>query len=232
MSRYRALIVEDDEATREMLRAILTEDGYTAHTAVSVSEGLSEAERLKPELIVLDRVLPDGDGLQLCLKFRENPLLSRTPVLMLTAKAEVSDRILGLRLGADDYLTKPFNTDELRARISALMRRREGGGKGIAPCVLVSGPLKLNLSSRVVTVRSRDIELTNKEFELLRVFMENPDRVLTRDFLLEAVWDIHVEIVSSKMIDVTVMNLRRKLGAPGSNIVAVRSFGYKFLPLA
>lgn len=229
MTRYRALVVEDDEATREMLKAILVEDGYATHTEPTIQGGLVAAARLKPDLIILDRVLPDGDGLQLCLKFREDSLLRGTPVLMLTAKTDVSDKILGLRMGADDYLAKPFNTDEFRARVAAVMRRKTDATL-VEPQTVSVGPIMMNMRSRVVTVRNRVIGLTNKEFDLLRVLITNPDKVLTRDFLLEAVWGIYVEVVSTKMIDVTVMNLRRKMGPSSANIVAVRSFGYKFQP--
>ncbi len=226
MAKNSVLVVEDDEATREMVKAVLDEDGYCVYAAASIAEGLRLARERKPGLAVLDRLLPDGDGIQLCLKLKADPALAGILVLMLTGQGRVEDRVLGLRLGADDYLAKPFSTSELSARAAALIRRKDG----VPPRSLAAGSLRMDLAGRTVAVGKRPLALTNMEFDLLRAFMEKPGEVLTRESLLETVWDAHAAPVVAKTVDMTVMSLRRKLGVLGESVVAVRGLGYKFLP--
>ena len=209
---------------REMVKAAFKEAGHIVCSAASIAECQKALDANKPDFIVLDRGLPDGDGLQLCLSLKKDPLFKSIPILMLTGKAEVADKILGLRFGADDYLAKPFDIDELRARVDAIVRRIYGN---MSPRLALCG-ITMDIKARTVTLKDHPLELTNREFTLLRVFMENPNAVLTREFLIAAVWN-NTELAGSKVVDVTVMNLRRKLGDEGSPICAVRSLGYKFV---
>lgn len=224
MKQLNILIVEDDELNREMVKAAFEEDGHLVAGAASIKECRAMLKQSRPDLFILDRGLPDGDGLQLCIILKKDSLFKATPVLMLTGKSEVTDKILGLRYGADDYLTKPFDVEELRARVGAIARRVYGD----TTAELTRCGITMDLKARTVTLKKQSLELTNKEFDLLRVFMDNPNAVLTRESLIAAAWE-GAELVNSKVVDVTVMNLRRKLGGTESPISAVRSFGYKFI---
>lgn len=226
MAEYTVLVVDDDEKIREMVRAVMEGDGYCVYSAPTLGEGRRLALEKKPTVAILDRILPDGDGMQLCLQLRDDPSMSGLMVIMLTGKNQPVDRVLGLKFGADDYLAKPFEISELSARVAALIRRRHGNvGRGP---VLAAGRLKMNLNERTVACGERNLPLTNMEFDLLRVLMEKPGEVLTREQLLETVWDAHVTPVIPKTVDVTVMTLRRKLGPLSGYIAAVRGIGYKF----
>lgn len=224
MKQLTILVTEDDKLNAEMLKAAFQEDGHIVHIAASIAECRKALKAGKPDIIVLDRGLPDGDGLQLCLDLKGDPSFKTIPVIMLTGKAEVTDRILGLRFGADDYLAKPFDIDELRARVDAIIRRVYGN---MSSRLTLCG-ITLDVKARTVTLKEEQLELTSREFALLRVFMETPDTALTRESLIAAAWN-GAELASSKVVDVTVMNLRRKLGGEGCPIRAVRSFGYKFV---
>lgn len=224
MKQLIILILEDDRFNREMVKAAFEEDGHIVNAVASISEFRKILGTNKPDVIVLDRGLPDGDGIQLCLAIKKDPLLRSIPVLMLTGKSEVADKILGLRFGADDYLSKPFDIEELRARVDALVRRVYGSLSSI----LTRCGITMDIKARTVTLRDQPLELTSREFALLRVFLENPNTVLTRDALISSVWK-GTKLTSLKVIDVTIMNLRRKLGNEESPICAVRSFGYKFI---
>lgn len=227
MKKLTLLVVEDDNMNREMVKAAFQEDGHRVCSAATIAECRKVLEKDKPDIIILDRGLPDGDGLQLCLSLKRDSLFKAIPIIMLTGKSEVTDKILGLRYGADDYLAKPFDIEELRARVDAVARRVYGN---ISSGFTVRG-ITMDLKARAATLNDRQLELTNKEFDLLRIFMENPDTILSRDFLIASVWS-DTKLANSKVVDVTVLNLRRKLGAAGDSICAVRSFGYKFLSAA
>lgn len=224
MKQLTIFIVEDDKLNREMVKAAFQEDGHIVHSAASIGECREILQTNKPDIIVLDRGLPDGDGIQLCLTLKKDPVFRSIPILMLTGKSDVTDKIIGLRFGADDYLTKPFDIEELRARIDAVVRRVYGS---LASKMTRCG-ITMDIKARTVTRKDQPIELTGREFGLLRIFMENPDTVLTRESLIAAVWG-DAKPISTKVVDVTVMNLRRKLGGEGSPISAIRSFGYKFV---
>lgn len=224
MKQLTILIVEDDKLNMEMVKAAFKEDGHIVYPAASIRECRKVLEVNKPDIIVLDRGLPDGDGIQLCLSLKKDPVFKTVPILMLTGKAEVEDKILGLRFGADDYLSKPFDIEELRARVDAIVRRVYGN---MSSKPTLCG-ITLDVKARTVVLKDEPLELTNREFALLRVFMENPDTVLTREALISTVWN-GAKLTSSKVVDVTVMNLRRKLGGEESPICAVRSSGYKFV---
>ena len=223
MKKITILAVDDEEPNREMLETAFHQDGHFVYTAQSIRDARKALEAGKPDIIILDRGLPDGDGLQLCLTLREDSILKDIPILMLTGKSEVTDKIPGLRYGADDYLVKPFDIDELRARVGAIIRRVYGE----MTATLASAGITVDLKARAVTLNKQPVAITSREFALLRVFMENPNTVLSHDSLIAKVWS-DTELASTKVVDVTVMNLRRKLGGEGSPICSVRSCGYKF----
>ena len=176
--------------------------------------------------MILDRNLPDGDGVDLLAEIRADDKLSATPIIILTAKKDVADKVMGLRTGADDYVAKPFNTEELVARVGALLRRT---GKSTEPAKLEAAGIKLDGESRKTWVGNKEIALSAKEFDLLWFLIFRKNRVLTRDFLLQHVWGYDAGVdLTTKVIDVTLSHLKQKLGAPAEKIVAVRGFGYRF----
>ncbi|MER7762067.1 response regulator transcription factor [Streptomyces sp. NPDC097619] len=228
--QQRILIVDDEPAVREALRRSLAFEGYGTETAVDGFEALEKAEGYRPDLIVLDVQMPRMDGLTAARRLRAAGV--RTPVLMLTARDTVGDRVTGLDAGADDYLVKPFELDELFARIRALLRRSsyaaaeapEGTLTGDA---LTFADLRMDLATREVTRGGRAVELTRTEFTLLEMFLAHPRQVLTREQILKTVWGFDFE-PSSNSLDVYVMYLRRKTEAGGEPrlVHTVRGVGY------
>ncbi|AYG81515.1 Response regulator MprA [Streptomyces hundungensis] len=230
----RILIVDDEPAVREALQRSLAFEGYGTEVAVDGLDALTKAEAYRPELIVLDIQMPRMDGLTAARRLRAGG--STTPILMLTARDTVGDRVTGLDAGADDYLVKPFELDELFARIRALLRRSsyvvDAGAAGQdAGNVLTFGDLRMDLSTREVTRGDRVVELTRTEFTLLEMFLAHPRQVLTREQILKAVWGFDFE-PSSNSLDVYVMYLRRKTEAGGEPRVVhtVRGVGYALRP--
>ncbi|TXS55790.1 response regulator transcription factor [Streptomyces sp. t39] len=228
----RILIVDDEPAVREALRRSLAFEGYGTEVAVDGLDALARAEAYRPELIVLDIQMPRMDGLTAARRLRAAG--SRVPILMLTARDTVGDRVTGLDAGADDYLVKPFELDELFARIRALLRRSSYTAAVAAADdedVLAFADLRMNLSTREVTRGSRRVELTRTEFTLLELFLAHPRQVLTREQILKAVWGFDFE-PSSNSLDVYVMYLRRKTEAGGEPrlVQTVRGVGYALRP--
>jgi two-component system response regulator MprA len=221
MDGTRALIVEDDPEVRAALSRALTFEGYEVSTATDGGRGLEEIAKSPPDVVVLDVMMPFVDGLEMCRRLRSRG--DRTPVLMLTALGEVSDRVDGLEAGADDYLVKPFALEELLARIRALLRRSSGDMTE----KLVFSDLEMDLATRAVRRRGRDIELTKTEFDLLEVLMRANGRVATRDQIYRDVWGFDFE-TSSNSLDVYVGYLRRKTEVDGMTrlIHTVRGVGY------
>ena len=203
----RVLVVEDDEAIADVLRRTLRQDGYDVRSAGDGPEALSVADEFVPDLVILDLGLPGLDGIEVCRRLRES---SDVPILILTARSELDDRVVGLDSGADDYIVKPFERQELLARMRALLRRRPPRGSAS----LVVGDLQLNPDTRVVRRGDREIELTNREFELLEYLMRNERLVISRERLLEEVWE-YDPMAMTNTIDVFVSNLRRKLEDEG-----------------
>ncbi len=223
--KAQILVVEDQSATSDLICEVLRAEGYEVQPVNSGSKARESVQRAQPELIILDRGLPDCDGLDLLAELRQKPSLQALPVLVLTAKKAVEDRVLGLKGGADDYLTKPFNTEELVARVEALLRRT---GKGPPPPVQSAGDLRLEIESRKVFLKNKEISLSAKEFDLLWFMLQRRNRVLTRDFLLQHVWGYAEGLnLTTKVVDVTISHLRDKLGAAAAMIVAIRGFGYR-----
>ena len=203
------LVVEDDAEITDVLRRSLRNEGYEVRTAADGIEALDQASAFVPDLVVLDLGLPRLDGTEVCRRLREE---GDVPILMLTARAETEDRVEGLDSGADDYLVKPFERQELLARIRALLRRRPPRGSA----ALAVGDLRLNPDTREVKRGEREIELTNREFELLEYLMRNERLVISRERLLDEVWG-YDPMAATNTIDVFISNLRRKLEAGGEN---------------
>ncbi|MFA6317238.1 MAG: response regulator transcription factor [Elusimicrobiota bacterium] len=223
--KAQILVVEDQPATLDLICDVLKEEGFEIQQAQSLAGARDSIKRAAPELLILDRGLPDGDGLDFVKELRAEPKWGELPVLILTAKKAVEDRVLGLKGGADDYLAKPFNTEELVARVEALLRR---AGKTPPPPAQTVGELKLEFDSRRAFAKGKEVPLSAKEFDLLWFMISNKNRVLTRDFLLQHVWGYEEGLdLTTKVVDVTVSHLREKLGTAGSVITAVRGFGYR-----
>ncbi|MFE2375063.1 response regulator transcription factor [Streptomyces sp. NPDC059398] len=226
--QQRILIVDDEPAVREALRRSLAFEGYGTEVAVDGLDALTKAEPYAPDLIVLDIQMPRMDGLTAARRLRASG--STTPILMLTARDTVGDRVTGLDAGADDYLVKPFELDELFARIRALLRRSSytaTAGEVPDDNVLSFADLRMDLSTREVVRGERRVELTRTEFTLLEMFLAHPRQVLTREQILKAVWGFDFE-PSSNSLDVYVMYLRRKTEAGGEPrlVHTVRGVGY------
>lgn len=216
----RILVIEDDEGILKFLRRGLAYEGYQVDTATDGNAGLAIARNTPPDLVVLDLMLPGIDGLEVCRRLRAG---GPVPIIILTAKDTVNDRVIGLDMGADDYMVKPFNLDELLARIRALLRRSQPS----RPQILRFGDLSLDTGTRQASRGNRSIALTAKEYELLELFMRHPRQVLTRDVIFDRVWgyDFGGE---SNIIEVYIRYLRQKLETEGETrlLHTVRGMGY------
>jgi DNA-binding response OmpR family regulator len=217
------LVVDDERAIRRLLRMYLTDAGFTVAEAATGEEGLEQVRRGGIDLVLLDLMLPGMDGYEVCRRLRETTSL---PVIMLTARGDEANRITGLELGADDYVTKPFSPIEVVARVKAVLRRMQAAEEPDRP--LRAGPVQLEPATRRATLDGREVDLTRLEFDLLAELAAHPRIVYTRERLLEKVWGYEVG-VGGKTVDVHVANLRRKLGED-IGIRAVRGVGYKLDP--
>jgi two-component system, OmpR family, phosphate regulon response regulator PhoB len=221
----RVLVVDDEPDIVALVAYHLAKSGYSVSTATSGPEGLAAARRDKPAIIVLDLMLPGLSGQEVMEQLRGDPSTSGVAVLMLTARREESDRIHGLTLGADDYLTKPFSPQELVLRIGAILRRVKAGREE-SQDVRQVGPLRIDSTAHRVTVDGREVDLTPTEFKLLLLLAERKGRVQPRNLLLEIVWEAAPDI-QTRTVDMHVQRLRAKLGAAGELIETVRGFGYR-----
>jgi len=219
MAEGTALVVEDEDSIAALVRSYLERDGFTVVRARTGKDALDELERRPVRVVVLDIGLPDLDGFEVCRRIRAH---SRVPVLMLTARDEEPDRVTGLELGADDYLTKPFSPRELLARVRAVLRRSEAW---LDEDELALGDVVVRPEAREVRVDGTPVELTCKEFDLLAILLGNPERVLTRELLLDRVWGFAFP-GGTRTVDMHVASLRRKLGRP-ELVRTVRGAGYK-----
>ena len=218
------LVIDDEPELGRLIDYNLTKAGYLVLTARDGESGLAAARKHAPDLVVLDVMMPGLDGWEVCKRLRQEPSTAALPILMLTAKAEESDRVLGLELGADDYLTKPFSVRELAARVKALLRRAEATA---APAeVLKAGPLVIDAGRRSVTAAGKEVVLTTTEFNLLRALAERRGRVVSREDLISLARG-HDATVVDRTVDVHVAALRRKLGKHGELIETVRGVGYR-----
>jgi two-component system phosphate regulon response regulator PhoB len=221
----RVLVVDDEPDLLELVRLSLIEAGFAVDTAGSGQEALEKLQRTAPDLVVLDLMLPDMSGTEVCRWLRGRPEFADLLVLMLTAKSEEVDRVVGFELGADDYVTKPFSPRELVLRVRALLRRRAG-----APAeghVLERDAVRIDLDRHRCYVEGDEVILTAKEFQLLATLMRRPGRVLTRERLLDEIWGSDVT-VTLRTIDTHLKRLREKLGPGGDLIETVRGVGYRF----
>jgi two-component system phosphate regulon response regulator PhoB len=221
----RVLVVDDEPDIVALVAYHLAKSGYAVSTATSGTEGLAIAKRDKPSLVVLDLMLPGLSGYEVMEQLRADPATARMAVLMLTARRDEGDRIQGLSLGADDYLTKPFSPQELVLRVTAILRRVKAGGDDSSGIQQI-GPLKIDSNAHRVTVDGRELDLTPTEFKLLLLLAERKGRVQPRNMLLEIVWEAAPDI-QTRTVDMHVQRLRAKLGDAGSLIETVRGFGYR-----
>ena len=219
------LVVEDESSIASFVSLYLRNAGYTVRTAATGGDALAQAASQEPALIVLDLMLPDIDGIEVCRRIRQR---SDVPILMLTARDEDVDKIIGLEVGADDYLTKPFNPRELVARVKSILRRATPERRERESDVIVHGDLRIDSGRREVTVGETEVQLAPKEFDLLWELLDHRGLVLTRDQLLERVWG-YTFAGDTRTVDVHVRQLRRKLG-DASPIVTVWGVGYKVAP--
>ncbi|WP_018753090.1 response regulator transcription factor [Paenibacillus sanguinis] len=222
--RSGILVIDDDEKITSMLRRGLAFEGYDVFTARNGAEGLSMILSEDPDLIILDVMMPQVDGFEVCRRLREGG--STVPVLMLTAKDEVENRVKGLDTGADDYLVKPFALEELLARVRALLRRKESNGENSSQR-LIFEDVVMDLDSREVMRSGQRLELTAKEFELLHLFMQNPKRLLTRDLIMDKIWGYDYS-GESNVLEVYIAMLRQKTEESGGRriIQTIRGAGY------
>jgi len=221
------LLVEDEEQLGKLVREQFLAAGHSLHLVTTGPAALHAMETSAPDLVILDWMLPGLDGLEVCRRIRARSIV---PILMLTARAEEVDRVLGLEVGADDYLTKPFSMPELLARARALLRRvslmseRAGGEQSTA--VLEVGDLRVDVAGRAAWVSGTAVDLTPKEWDLLHVLAAHPGRAYSREYLLRTIWGVDYDGFD-RTVDTHVVRLRRKLGAYGERIVTVWGVGYK-----
>lgn len=225
-SSKRIMVVEDERDIGELVLRYLQKEGFTAYRIGDGRTALARAEAELPDLVILDLMLPGMDGLEIVRRLRQNDRTMLLPIIMMTAKGEESDKLIGLETGADDYIAKPFSLKELVARVKSLLRRVERSDT--APVAYQYGTLSLDRSRFEIAVDGIPVDLTNKEFGLLEAFLRNRGRVLTRDFLLNAVWgNAAMEIETTRTIDVHVHHLRKKMPLLAETIVTIKDMGYK-----
>lgn len=220
----KILIIEDEESFREGLEFMLTREGYEVVVAADGTKGLAAFSDGKPDLILLDVMLPGMSGTEILKTVRQT---SKTPVIMLTAKDAEVDKVVGLEIGADDYVTKPFSTSELLARIKAVLRR---GAKEETSDILVIGNVSLNSSRHALSVNGKEVQIPLKEFELLEILMQNAGRVLSRTDLMNAIWGVNY-FGDGKTLDVHIKRIRAKIEADPANpelLKTIRGLGYRF----
>ena len=225
LGHKKILVVEDEPDILQLITLYLEKEGFRTVSAKTGAEGLRQVKQEKPDLVVLDLMLPEMDGLEVCKRLRSAPDTALLPIIMLTAKAEESDTIIGLELGADDYVTKPFSPKTLVARVKALFRRLERK-PGENPAQYHYGDLIMDLARHEVRVKNTEIPLTAKEFGLLEQLLRNPGRVLTREILLSTIWGYDY-YGTTRTVDVHVRRLKQKLPSLSDAIMSVKSLGYK-----
>jgi DNA-binding response OmpR family regulator len=225
----RILIVEDEAALSDLVRSHLEKEGHAVEQAFDGRQALAAADRARPDLVILDWMLPGLDGLAVCRELRRKHLM---PILMLTARGEVADRVTGLQVGADDYLGKPFSIVELSARVASLLRRvaldsAAATSEGAQP--LTFGPLVLDLAGHRATLAGSSLDLSRREMDLLELLLQHPGRTFSREFLLERLWGEDFDGLD-RAVDTQMVRLRRKLGDVGVCIETVWGIGYRFRP--
>lgn len=227
MAKKKILIIEDDKDISRLVRYNLEKAGYECSQTFNGEKAIESLESFIPDLIILDVMLPGQDGFEVCRAIKKNDRLKNIPVLFLTAKGEEVDRVVGLELGADDYVVKPFSPRELGLRVKAILRR--GDERGSAAETFRIGALTVDLSKIQVSVKDKPVDLAAKEFELLTTLIKAKGRVLSREHLLDAIWgyDKAVEI-QTRTVDVHIRTLRKKLKNEAQRIVTAKGYGYRF----
>ena len=229
MAKEKILIIEDEKDIVKMLDYNLKKEGFKALSANNGEDGLDIARKENPDLILLDLMLPEMDGLEVCKAVKNDTKTAHIPIIILTAKAQEADKIVGLELGADDYMTKPFSPRELIARIKAVLRRLKEKDK--LPEALKIGDVTIDFSKIMVAIKDKPIELTSKEFELLKILIKAKGRVLSRDYLLDTIWGFDQALeIQTRTVDVHITTLRKKLKNESKRIVTVKNYGYRFEP--
>jgi len=238
------VIVEDEHDLNNLIRSHLEQDGHTVYQAFDGLAGLTLVNQQRPGLVILDWMLPGRDGLAVCRQIRQQHLM---PIIMLTARSEEIDRVMGLEVGADDYVVKPFSIRELLARVRSILRRvaldtatnlvasdgQDANGLDLhstlppVPEPVVHGPLRIDLAGRHVRLGDQDLDMTRREFDLLALLATHPGRAFSRDFLLEHVWGFDYD-GADRTVDSHIAQVRRKLGAEGSHIATVWGVGYRW----
>ncbi|MDP2911692.1 MAG: response regulator transcription factor [Candidatus Omnitrophota bacterium] len=227
MSKEKILIIEDEKDIVKMLDYNLKKEGFRVFSANNGEDGLDMARKGHPDLILLDLMLPEMDGLEVCRAVKNDTNSAHIPIVILTAKAQETDKIVGLELGADDYVTKPFSPRELIARIKAVLRRVKEKEK--LPEVFKTGDVVIDFSKITVMIKDRPIDLTSKEFELLKILIKAKGRVLSRDYLLDTIWGFDQALeIQTRTVDVHITTLRKKLKNESKRIVTVKNYGYRF----
>ena len=224
MSDIKILIIEDEQDVIDLLTLNLRKAGFAPSTASDGAAGLRQAREESPDLIILDLMLPKMPGLEICRVLKTDRATRHIPIIMLTAKAEEIDRIIGLEFGADDYVTKPFSPRELVLRVNAILRR--GKSDGVEEKKMAIGSITLDPSRHLVAVAGKPVRLTSVEFKLLSMLMQRQGRVQARDRLLNEVWG-YESLIDTRTVDTHVRRLRKKLGKAANAIETVRGFGYR-----
>jgi phosphate regulon transcriptional regulator PhoB len=230
MASPTILLVEDEADIRKLVQYTLAQERYKVIEAEDGEQALKLLQRTRPNLVILDLMLPGISGLELCKLLRDRQETAQVPILMLTAKAGEADKIVGLEMGADDYLAKPFSPREMVARVRAILRRTDAAAANDGPAVYEKGPLRIDFTNYEVSVGGKAMKLTLKEFELLRFLAQNPNRVLNRDQLLDRVWGGDT-FVTPRTVDVHIRRLRQAIEKDDRNpkwILTLRGVGYKF----
>ena len=223
----RILIIEDEPDIRKTIDYNLSKESFEVFQAASIAEGEQAIQQHKPDLVILDLMLPDGSGLTLCRDIKSDPATKNTLVILLTAKADELDRVIGFELGADDYVTKPFSVRELILRVRAILKRRASDKSQPADPTYTFGALTLNLEAHQVFINDLEVGFTALEFRLLKHLIDRKGRVQSRDQLLEEVWGYSAE-VTTRTVDTHIKRLREKLGSAGEYIQTIRGVGYRF----
>ncbi len=225
----RVLVVEDEESFSDALSYMLRKEGFEVSIAGTGTEAMTEFDRSGADIVLLDLMLPEMSGTEVCRQLRQR---SNVPIIMVTARDSEIDKVVGLEIGADDYVTKPYSPRELVARVRAVLRRQAPDSGELAPTTLSAGPVRMDVDRHVVTVNGESVQLPLKEFELLELLLRNAGRVLTRGQLIDRVWGADY-VGDTKTLDVHVKRLRSKVEPEPSTpryIVTVRGLGYKFEP--
>ncbi len=226
MAGETILLIEDEKNIRELVKYNLEQEDFRVLTEARGNTGLETALKEKPALVILDLMLPGINGLEICKALKRNEKTRLIPIIMLTAKGTESDKVVGLELGADDYMTKPFSPRELVARVKAVLRRSQ---EKAPEEILRSGTIELDVTKHELRLKEKSVEITAKEFELLRVLMSSKERVLTREVLLSKVWGYENSVnIETRTVDMHIGQLRKKLGKEADRIVTVKSIGYRF----